>query len=111
MGDEVSGSESNISLSVTYLRAVLLAKMSERLHGLVYRRTLKKKPKKNKGKQRKAEDVTVKLIKVSAENLHFQIKKCSTVLEAMGTCKQITKSASTLGEMVLGRPERRDDNR
>ena len=42
MGDEVSGSESDISLSVTQLRAVLLAKMSERLHRLVYRRTLKK---------------------------------------------------------------------
>ena len=42
MGDEVSGSESDISLSVTHLRAVLLAKMSERLHRLVYRRTLKK---------------------------------------------------------------------
>ena len=42
MGDEVSGSDSDIGLSVTYLRAVLLAKMSEWLHRLVYRLTLKK---------------------------------------------------------------------
>ena len=97
MGNEVSGSESEISLSVTYLHAVLLAKMSERLHRLF--------------EQKKAEDVAVKFIKVSAENLHFQTKKYSTVLEAMRTCRQITESASTLGEMVLGRPERRDDNR
>ena len=60
MGDEVSGSESDISLSVSCLRAVLLAKMSERLHRLVYRRTFKKKTKQNKGKQTKAEDVAVK---------------------------------------------------
>ena len=45
MGDEVSGSESDISLSVSCIRAVLLAKMSERLHRLVYRRTFKKKTK------------------------------------------------------------------
>ena len=41
MGDEVSGSESDIRLSVSYLRAVPLAKMSELLHRLVYRHTLK----------------------------------------------------------------------
>ena len=40
MEDEVSGSDSDVSLSVTYLRAVLLAEMSERLHRLVYRCTL-----------------------------------------------------------------------
>ena len=45
MGDEVSGSESDISLSVSCLRAVPLAEMSERLHRLVYRRTLKNKTK------------------------------------------------------------------
>ena len=58
MGDEVSGSESDISLSASYLRAILLAKMSERLHRLVYRLTLKK-IKQNKGKQTKAEDFAV----------------------------------------------------
>ena len=39
---EVGGSMSDVSLSVTYLRVVLLAKMSERLNRLVYRRTLRK---------------------------------------------------------------------
>ena len=68
MWDEVSGSESDISLSVSCLRAVLLAKMSERLHRLVYRRTLKK-IKQNKGKQTKVEDVAVEFIMVSADNL------------------------------------------
>ena len=65
MGDEISGSESDISLSVSCLSAVLLAKMSERLHRLVYRPTLKKKTKtkQNKGKQTKAEDVAVKFIR------------------------------------------------
>ena len=63
MGDEVSGSESYISLSVSCLRAVLLAKMSERLHRLVYGHTLKKKTKQNKGKPKKAEDVAVKFIR------------------------------------------------
>ena len=58
MGDEVSGSESDISLSVSCLRAVLLAKISERLHRLVYRPTLKK------NKQTKAEDVAVKFIRL-----------------------------------------------
>ena len=29
----------------------------------------------------------------------------------MRSCKQIRKSASTQGDMILGRPERRDDNR
>ena len=53
MGDEVSGSESDISLSVSCLRAVLLAKMSERLHRLVYRRTLKTKQNKTKGNKQK----------------------------------------------------------
>ena len=47
MEDEVSGSDSDVSLSVTYLRAVLLAEMSERLHRLVYRRTLKNIAKQN----------------------------------------------------------------
>ena len=42
----------------------------------------------------------VKFITVSGGNLHFQTKKYSTVLEAMRTCKQITKSANTLGEMI-----------
>ena len=68
MGDEVSGSESDRSLSVSCLRAVLLAKISERLHRLVYRRTLKK-IKQNKGKQTKVEDVAVEFIMVSADNL------------------------------------------
>ena len=45
MGDEVSGSDSDISLSVTYLRTVLLAKMCERVYSLVYRLTLKNKTK------------------------------------------------------------------
>ena len=67
--------------------------------------------KQNKGKQTKVEEVAVKFITVSVGNLHFQAKKYSTVLEATKTCKQITKSASTLGEMILGLPERRDDNR
>ena len=56
MWDEVSGSESDISLSVSCLRAVLLAKMSERLHRLVYRRTLKNKTKQretNKSRRRR----------------------------------------------------------
>ena len=52
-----------------------------------------------------------KFITVSVGNLHFRAKKYSTVLEATTTCKQITKSASTLGEMILGLPERRDDNK
>ena len=39
---EVSGSMSDVSLSVTYLRVVLLAKMSERLNRLVYRMHLTK---------------------------------------------------------------------
>ena len=52
-----------------------------------------------------------KFITVSVGNLHFQTNKYSTVLEAMRTCKQITKSASTQGDMILGRPERRDENR
>ena len=47
MEDEVSGSDSDVSLSVTYLRAVLLAEMSERLHRLVYKRTLKNITKQN----------------------------------------------------------------
>ena len=42
--------------------------MSERLHRLVYRRTLKK-IKQNKGKQTKVEDVAVEFIMVSADNL------------------------------------------
>ena len=70
-----------------------------------------KKIKQNKGKQTKVEEVAVKFITVSVGNLHFQAKKYSTVLEATRTCKQITKSASTQGEMVLDRPERRDDNK
>ena len=64
MGDEVSGSESDISLSVSCLLAVLLAKISERLHRLVYRPTLKKNKQTNKGKQTKAEDVAVKFIRL-----------------------------------------------
>ena len=52
MEDEVSGSDSDVSLSVTYLRAVLLAEMSERLHRLVYRRTLKKYNKTKRNKQK-----------------------------------------------------------
>ena len=52
-----------------------------------------------------------KFITVSVGNLHFRAKKYSTVLETTTTCKQITKSASTLGEMILGLPERRDDNK
>ena len=83
--------------------------MCERLHRLVYRRTLKNKQ--NKGKQTKVEDVGFKFITVSVGNLYFQTNKYSAVLEAMRTCKQITKSASTQGNMILGRPERRDDNR
>ena len=67
MGDEVSGSESDISLSVSCLRAVLLAKMSERLHRLVYRRTLKTKQREiNKSRRRRCQ-----IHKASAENLHF----------------------------------------
>ena len=89
---------------------VLLAKISEWLQRLVYRRSLKNKTKQNKGKQTKIEDVTVKFTKVSAGNLHFK-NNYSTVLDAMRTCEQITKSANTQGEMVLGLPERRDDNR
>ena len=86
--------------------------MSERLHRLVYRPNLKKKTKQNKGKQTKAEDVAVKFIKVSAENLHFLNREIFYgSVEATRTCKQIINSASTLGEMVLGRPERRGDNR
>ena len=110
MGDEASGSDSDISLSVIYSRAVLLAKMCKQLHRLVHRLTLKKM-KQNKGKQTKVEEVAVKFLTVSVGNLHFQAKKYSMVLEATRTCKQITKSASTLGEMILGLPERRDDNR
>ena len=53
--------------------------------------------KQNKGKQTKVEEVAVKFITVSVGNLHFQAKKYSTVF--------------TLGEMILGLPERRDDNR
>lgn len=55
--------------------------------------------------------LAVKFITVSGGNLHFQTKKYSTVLEAMRTCKQITKSARNLGEMILALPETRDDNR
>ena len=39
---------------------------------LVYRRSTKNKTKKNKGKQTKIEDVTVKFTKVSAGNLHLK---------------------------------------
>ena len=113
MGDEVSGSESDISLSVSCLRAVLLAKMSERLHRLVYRPTLRKKQ--NKTKQRetnKSRRRRCQIRKVNAENLHFLNREIFYgSVEATRTCKQIIKSASTLGEMVLGRPERRGDNR
>ena len=83
--------------------------MCERLHRLVYRRTLKNKTKQretNKSRRRGFQIITV-----SVGNLHFRAKKYSTVLEATTTCKQITKSASTLGEMILGLPERRDDNK
>ena len=52
MGDEASGSGSDISLLVIYLRAVLLAKMCKRLHRLVYRRTLKKYNKTKGNKQK-----------------------------------------------------------
>ena len=111
MGDEVSGSESDISLSVSCLRAVLLAKMSERLHRLVYRRTFKK----NKTKQRetnKSRRRRCQIQKVSAENLHFLNRKIFYgSVEATRTCNRLLKCASTLGEMVLGRPERRGDNR
>ena len=55
--------------------------------------------------------LAVKFITVSGRNLHFQTKKYSTVLEAMRTGKQITKSARNLGEMILALPETRDDNR
>ena len=114
MRDEVSGSESDISLSVSCLRAVLLAKMSERLHRLVYRPTLKK-TKQNKTKQRetnKSRRRRCQIRKANAENLHFLNREIFYgSVEATRTCKQILKSASTLGEMVLGRPERRGDNR
>ena len=111
MGDEVSGSESDISLSVSCLRAVLLAKMSERLPRLVHRRTFKKKQTKqretNKSRRRRCQ-----IHKVSAEKLHFLNRNIFYgSVEATRTCKQIIKSASTLGEMVLGRSERRGDNR
>ena len=55
MEDEVSGSDRDISLSVTYLRAVFLAKMCKRLHRLVHRLTLKNKTKQretNKSRRR-----------------------------------------------------------
>ena len=55
--------------------------------------------------------LAVKFITVSGRNLHFQTKKYSTVLEAMRTGKQITKSARNLGEMILALPETRDNNR
>ena len=55
--------------------------------------------------------LAVKFITVSGRNLHFQTKKYSTVLEAMRTGKQITKSARNLGEMILALPETRDDNK
>ena len=51
---------------------VLLAKISEWLQRLVYRRSSKNKTKQNKGKQTKIEDVTVKFTKVSAGNLHLK---------------------------------------
>ena len=73
MGDKVSGSDSDISLS--------------------------------------DQSIAFKFITVSVGNLHLQTKKYSLVLEAKRTCKQITKSTSTLGEMILGLPERKDDNR
>ena len=71
MEDEVSGSDSDVSLSVTYLRAVLLAEMSERLHRLVYRRTLKnitKQSETNKSTRRRCK----KFIKVRAEYLYLK---------------------------------------
>ena len=71
MEDEVSGSDSDVSLSVTYLRAVLLAEMSERLHRLVYRRTLKnitKQSETNKSARRRNK----KFIKVRAEYLYLK---------------------------------------
>ena len=111
MGDEVSGSESDISLSVSCLLAVLLAKVSERLHRLVYRPTLKKKTNKQR-ETNKSRRRCCQIHKVSAENLHFLNREIFYgSVEATRTCKQIIKSASTLGEMVLGRPERRGDNR
>ena len=55
--------------------------------------------------------LTVKFITVSDGNLDFQTKKYSKVLEAMRTCKQITKSARNQGETILALPETRDDNR
>ena len=112
MGDEVSGSESDISLSVSCLRAVLLAKMSERLHRLVYRRALKKKNKTKQRETNKSRRRRCQIHEVSAENLHFLNRKIFYgSVEATRTCKQIIKSASTPGEMALGRPERRGDNR
>ena len=66
MEDEVSGSDSDVSLSVTYLRAVLLGEMSEWLHRLVYRRTLKnitKQSETNKSTRRRCK----KLKKVRAD--------------------------------------------
>ena len=71
MEDEVSGSDSDFSLSVTYLRAVLLAEMSERLHRLVYRRTLKnitKQSETNKSTRRRNK----KFIEVRAEYLYLK---------------------------------------
>ena len=69
MGDEASGSDSDISLSVIYLRAVLLAKMCKRLHRLVCRLTLKKQ---NKGKQTKVEEFAVKFIRSVLEIYIFK---------------------------------------
>ena len=66
MEDEVSGSDSDVRLSVTYLRAVLLAEMSEWLHRLVYRRTFKKYNKTKRNKRR-----CKKIIKVRAEYLYL----------------------------------------
>ena len=62
MGNEVSGSESDILLSVSYLRAVTLAKMSERLHRLVYRHTLRATPSKYRPKCGKAQTIKIALL-------------------------------------------------
>ena len=68
MGDEVSGSE---VYQITYLRVVLLAKISERgyIDSFI---DVPWKNKAKKGKQAKAEDVAVKFVKVSAGNLHLK---------------------------------------
>ena len=72
MEDEVSGSDSDVSLSVTYLRAVLLAEMSERLQRLVYRRTLKNITKQSETKK-SARRRSKKFIKVRAEYLYLKL--------------------------------------